>query len=124
MNKGQALTVIGYVIVFTAGILLGTAVNIPPKNQRTEIFAEQEALAVEIKETPPSQSENGVYYLKIEDDVLRQYRINPEGIILYEKDLPYIDVLSLSSEYSESLRSGVTLAGTLALAEYIENLDS
>ncbi len=124
MNKMQALTIIGYLTVFSAGILFGTAINIPQKGQNREIFAENEAVAEEIKETAPVQSENGVYFLKIDDGVLKQYRISSDGVAEFEKALPYIDVLSLGGEYSEKLHSGVTLTGTRALAEFIENLDS
>ncbi len=121
MNKKFFLNTIGYTLIFSAGIAVGGIIDNPePTQEPFSVTAEENSK----KETLPPIAGDREYRLKIEDGVIKQYARDDEGIFVYEKTLKYIDINSIDSEFEKLLTEGIVFADYIALAEFIENLDS
>ncbi len=127
LTKRSVLNLIGYITVFSAGILSGILLQIyiPEENvnERT-VIGNAEAYEEIKKETLPLEVSSRAYYLKIEDNTVKQYFRDENNVLVYEKDLSYIDVNSIDTEFTSLLYKGMMFADSVALAEFIENLDS
>ncbi len=126
LSKKSVSGILGYVIALSVGIICGmTLKSMTTEKENNNMMTEIVQASEEDKnETLPSAEDNRAYFLKIEDNVLKQYRRENNGILTYEKDLTYIDIISLDTEFTERLSEGVMFANSVALAEFIENLDS
>lgn len=122
--KKHFLSTLAYSVCFFAGIAVGystspvnTAPDTPPVQAVADV-SEFEPMPQQVS-TEPAET----FYLIAENGVINVYNCigNKKELLT---SITYIDLISLDNVQKEIVSNGISFQNKLALAEFIENLDS
>lgn len=104
-------------IMFGFGILFGNLQTAERTEQSTQVFSQT-------KNTPSSKSEDRVFLLISSGNNIDVFTVSDKNEPYLYSTIEYIDLNSIDSTFKDELRSGISLKGETALANYIQDLDS
>lgn len=104
-------------VMFGFGMLFGQLKNAENANQSTVVFSQT-------KNTPPPKSEDRVFLLISCGNNIEVFSVSDKNEPYLYSTIEYIDLNSIDAVFKDELRSGISLKGETALANYIQDLDS